>query len=167
MKSIILILVAVLSIVFSAQAQTIGVIDPNTGCGYNLNTIICRYDDNGNRIFRGFDIECPPSGRAADGSGTPTTKTAKADNSSTSPAALAGRTYPNPTAAEFTVSLAAAAPAGAVVYIYDTQGRLLVEQYVESTELHLSLAPYAAGLYMVAIVHKGLVYYTAKVTKTE
>jgi Secretion system C-terminal sorting domain len=165
MKSIILIFLGSLMLSLSASAQVATPIDP--GCGYNLSTIICKYDDNGNRIFRGFDIECPPSGRAADGSGTPATKTAKTDNSSTSPAALAGRTYPNPTAADFTISLAAAAPAGAVVYIYDTQGRLLVEQYVESTELHLSLAPYAAGLYMVAIVHKGQVYYTAKVTKTE
>jgi hypothetical protein len=157
MKSIILIFAVLLSSVVAAHAQ----LDP--GCGYNLYSIICKYDDNGNRIFRGFDIECPPSGRAADSGNSGMAKTVDTIHELYLRATL----YPNPTAADFRLTLATLPPAGAVLYLYDTQGRLLIERYADATDLSLSLAPYTAGIYMVAIVHKGKVYYQGKITKVE
>jgi hypothetical protein len=161
-----------ISIIFSlllsglySNAQVVTPIDPGP-CGYDLTIIRCKYDGNGNRIFRGFDLLCPPPQRpASQGDATANVKQPAQDANQA--ATIAGSLAPNPTRAESTLRLAELPPAGAFLYVHDVQGRLLEEQYADAQTLSISLAPYTAGIYFVAVVHKGKVLYQSRVVKID
>ena len=144
-----------------AQAQ----VSPNDPCAYDFTTIVCKYDDNGNRIFRGFLLECPPDDRPATNTAPDIAKNAV--SVATSRLILTAQIFPNPTVSETTLTFAEMPPAGAILYVYDAQGKILVEQYADAQQMRISLAPFPAATYLVSVLHKKQVLYNGKIIKTD
>ncbi len=136
MKKTVFILLGFILASYRSQAQ----ISSGTICVLDYSAIVCRYDDNGNRIFRGFALICD----------TDTSLTSPSSSKLT--ALTTAKAYPNPTTGSFTLQLENTPPTGSILYMVDAQGKILQELYANTAQLSLSLQPYSAGVYSVVIV---------------
>ena len=151
-------------------------IDETSDCyryGVDYSAIICRYDDNGGRIFRGFDCRTTPdehresarkaspiSGNAAKNNA------AKADAAQAELATIGKMTAsPNPTAGQLTIAFENLPQRDAVLYLTDANARLLHEQEVVEPNTALSLETLPPGVYTVVLVRKGSVIWQTKIVK--
>ena len=149
-----------LLIATSAQAQVI------QGCTFDCTNILCKYDDNGNRIFRGFS--CILLQQKSQNTENTTNNIAASNIGEVATSqTLKTQIFPNPTVSEATLTFAEMPPAGAILYVYDAQGKILVEQYADAQQMRISLAPFPAATYFVSVLHKKQVLYNIKIIKTD
>ncbi|MEY4926669.1 MAG: Secretion system C-terminal sorting domain [Bacteroidota bacterium] len=149
------------------NAQASGVTDPCPLYGTNYSKIVCRYDTKGNRIFRGFDC----IGAVGDSLHSPTHNRLSAPKTEaiTTWAIAKVAVSPNPTNAVFTVQFETQPPNGTIVYVTDSQGKLLHEEPAAgNSTMTFSLSSMPTGTYFLALVQAdGSVLWRGKVIKAE
>jgi hypothetical protein len=117
--------------------------------GVDYSTIICRYDANGGRIFRGFGCR---TSRGEDKTQERTANTATNADSKNSAAqaalALVGKVTvsPNPTEGQVNIAFENLPPKGAVLYLTDAKAMLIHEIEVVDTNTTLSLSSLPSGV---------------------
>lgn len=146
-------------------------IDETSDCylyGVDYSAIICRYDANGGRIFRGFDCRTSLDEHKNQARTANAPPNADSKNSAAQAAvALVGNVTvsPNPTEGLVNIVFENLPPNGAVLYLTDTKAMLVHEIAVVDTNTTLSLSSLPSGVYTFVVVCKGKVLWQTKVVK--
>jgi hypothetical protein len=165
-KLLSLLLVGLLPLCVYAQKP----VDITSDCylyGVDYSTIICQYDANGARIFRGFICRTSHSGeRPAARNANNSTDVVKKNEANTS-LTIVGKVVvsPNPTEGQANVLFENLPPKGSILYLTDTKGMLLHELAITDSNTTLSLDFMPAGVYILVVVCKGQMLWQTKLVK--